>query len=440
MRKKAVEIISLVKAQLSSPAVIERYRAKACDFTRERKLPFGKVAVLLLQGHKFPMQNTLNQCAKALDEVAQVPTASAYCQARRKLKPELFIYLNEVVTTRYTELSREDASLRLWHGRRVLGVDGTYLNLPDTEEMRRQFSVQTNQHEGGARVQALGSVLYDVLNDIGLAAGMERKRNEAEFLFERYLPQTVAGDVVVMDRGYAQYLVMAFWLKNGRDFVIRFPRGGFQQVVKFWDSAAAEQVVELRVPRRQRPRARQLGVVETVRVRLVKVELDNGEVEVLGTSLLDAAQYPRAELKQVYGWRWGVETYFDRIKNIFEVERFSGRSVQSIEQDFYGVIFLATLETVLSAEAEAELAQTSAARECQYPPQVNHSVSYAALVDYLIDLLMNQAKSVEETLTELHHLFQTNPTRRREGRQYPRKKQSDSRTAWNQRYEKRIIA
>jgi len=181
-----------------------------CDFTRERKLPFGKVAVLLLQGHKFPMQNALNKCAKALAEVADVPTASAYCQARRKLQPELFVHLNEVVAQRYTELSRGDGSLRLWQGRRVLGVDGSYLNLPDTAETRREFSVQTNQHAAGARVQALCSVLYDVLNHVGLAAGLARKRNEAEFVFESYLPQTVAGDVVVMDRGYAQYLVLAF--------------------------------------------------------------------------------------------------------------------------------------------------------------------------------------------------------------------------------------
>ncbi len=70
--------------------------------------------------------------------------------------------------------------------------------------------MQTNQHAAGARVQALCSVLYDVLNHVGLAAGLARKRNEAEFVFESYLPQTVAGDVVVMDRGYAQYLVLAF--------------------------------------------------------------------------------------------------------------------------------------------------------------------------------------------------------------------------------------
>lgn len=420
--------------------MIARYRVAERDWTRRRKLSFAKVATLLLCGHKFPLQNQLNKAAKVLGEVEAVPTASAYCQARRKLKPELFVYLNELVTTRYEELSVEDGSWRTWRGRRVLGLDGTYVNVPDTQETRRQFSLQTNQYASGVRVQALGSVLYDVLNDVGVAAGLSAKRNEREFIFEQYVEVTRAGGVVVMDRNYADSLVMAFWLKNGRDFVIRLPRGGFQQVVEFWDSPDVERVVELQVSRKQQRRARQLGLAESMRVRLVKVELADGEVEVLATSLLDADEWPREELKAVYGWRWRVETYFDRIKNIFEVERFSGESVQSIEQDFYGVILLATVETVLTEEAEAELQQESRSRECQLVPQVNHSVSYAALVDYLIDLLMNQAKSIEETLAELHHLFRTNPTRHPAGRKFPRKKRSHARESWFHRYGKRTIA
>ena len=51
-----------------------------------------------------------------------------------------------------------DQEVALWQ-RRLLGVDGSYLNLPDTEETRREFSVQTNQHVGGEQVQALASVL-----------------------------------------------------------------------------------------------------------------------------------------------------------------------------------------------------------------------------------------------------------------------------------------
>jgi hypothetical protein len=386
------------------------------------------------------MQNTLNKAAKALGEVAEVASASAYCQARRKLKPELFIYLNQLVTDSYYELSTKDGSLQKWQGRRVLGIDGTYLNVPDTSETRHCFSVQTNQHESGERVQALGSVLYDVMNDVGLAAGLSEKRGEREFIFDHYLERTAAGDVIVMDRTYADSVVMAFWLKYGRDFVIRCPRGGFSEVVKFWASAATEREVELTVPVAQRGRARSLGVGPALRVRLVKVELESGEVEVLATSLLDGQRYEREELKKLYGLRWGVETYFDRLKNIFELERFSGQSVQSIKQDFYGVIFLATLEAVLSQESENELQQQSQERECELVPQVNHAVSYAALLDYLIDLLMNQGKSVEETLAQLHCLFQTNPTRHRVGRQFPREKRSHSRESWFHRYGKRTIA
>jgi hypothetical protein len=43
-----------------------------------------------------------------------------------------------------------------WHGQRVLGVEGSYLNLPDTEETRREFSVQTHQYVGGGASASVG--------------------------------------------------------------------------------------------------------------------------------------------------------------------------------------------------------------------------------------------------------------------------------------------
>jgi hypothetical protein len=134
------------------------------------------------------------------------------------------------------------------------------------------------------------------------------------------------------------------------------------------------------------------------------------------------------------------QTYYDRLKNIFEVERFSGRSVLSIEQDFYGVIFLATLESVLSKEAEAELAQASAAAQCKYEARLNRTVSYLALVDHTVALLLDPHRTIEETLATLHHLFKTNPTRYRPGRQFPRQVRSHARQLWFLRYARRLIA
>lgn len=410
------------------------------DWTRERTLSFEKVATLILRGHKLPLQGTLNRVYQELGEVAEVPTASAYCQARQKLQPGLFVHLNEQVVEGFYRLYGEDGEVRRWRGRRVVGIDGSVLNVPDTTETRQHYSVQENQHAEGSRVQALSSVCYDLLNDIGLSAGLGKKQAEKQFIFECHLGATGAGDVVVLDRGYADYAVMAFLLKHQREFVIRLPRGGFKEVVAFWESGQWEQVVELVVPRKQRKFVAAQGLAPRIRVRLVKVELENGEVEVLGTSLLDTKQYPRAEFKVVYGWRWGVETYWDRVKNIFEVERFSGQSVRSIEQDFYGILFLATLEGVLSKRAEAELIEERAAAQCQYEPQVNHAVSYLALVDHTVALLLDPVCTVEQTLAELHQLFKTNPTLRRPGRKYPRKAVSANGKLWFYRYTKRLLA
>lgn len=74
----------------------------------------------------------------------------------------------------------------------------------------------------------------------------------------------------------------------------------------------------------------------------------------LATSLLDAKGGSVPAVKTLYGWRWGIATDYDRLKNLFEVERFGGRTVRSLEQDFFGVLCLTTLESVLSKSAEAE--------------------------------------------------------------------------------------
>jgi hypothetical protein len=233
---------------------------------------------------------------------------------------------------------------------------------------------------------------------------------------------------------------MAFLVHHRRDFVLRWPRRRAGVIRAFWEGTRRDQVVELPVPERQLAFVRTQGLVATLRVRLVKIDLADGEVEVLATSLLDATAVPIAALKTLYGWRWGVETYYDRLKNIFEVERFSGRNVRSLEQDFFGLIFLTTLESVLSKQAEAELAQESRTAQRKHVAQVNHAVSYLALVDHTVALLLDPPGTVEETLATLHFLFKANPTLHRPGRRFPRKRMSGYRRVWFHRYIARTVA
>lgn len=421
------------------------YRKSEKDFTRERLLPFSYVVVLLLRGHKLSLQNTLNKFFKSLGRIFQVPTGSAYCQSKQKVKAEVFIHLNESVRDDFYELYGAEEKVEKWFGHRLLGSDGTYLNLPDTKELRKAFSVHRNQRKGEkeATVQALGMVMYDLLNDLGVKGAIAPSHSaEKSLLLNDLWSELKAGDVLVLDRNSADYSIIGSAVRDNLDVIIRCPRQSFKAVMEFFKSSERERLVTLTVPQSVRTQkyVKEHNLPETIEVRLLKFKLESGEEEVLLTTLCDQKKYRRTEFYKVYGWRWRDETYYDRIKNIFELERFSGLSEESIKQDFYGVIFLATLESVLSQETESEMQLMAAERETKTMPQVNHAISYVALVEEVGKLLLDPEVSVKETLRELKHLFRTTPTRVRKGRKYERNKASHATKLRYQQYRKRVIA
>jgi hypothetical protein len=83
-------------------------------------------------------------------------------------------------------------------------------------------------------VQALGSILYNLLNDTGLDAAIGEKQGEKQFTFSDYWLQKEAGDLLVMDRGFADCAVMAFFAKHRREYSIRIPRRRCRAVNQFW--------------------------------------------------------------------------------------------------------------------------------------------------------------------------------------------------------------
>jgi hypothetical protein len=86
---------------LLSGEVLKRFRVKATDFTRQRVLSWQGVVVMLLRGHKVSLQTAVNKVFSALGELWRVVTASAYSQARQKVRPEVYVHLNEATCEEY---------------------------------------------------------------------------------------------------------------------------------------------------------------------------------------------------------------------------------------------------------------------------------------------------------------------------------------------------
>jgi hypothetical protein len=176
-------------------------------------------------------------------------------------------------------------------------------------------------------------------------------------LIQHLCALTEADDLLVLDNNFSDYVLIAWAVQQKRHLLIRCQSNSFGVVEDFLASDQTDLVVTLHCSNRKTTKSdlKAMGLPEAVRVRLLKFSLPTGETEVLLTTLCDQQSYPRDEFYQVYGWRWNQETYYDRIKNIFEVERFSVLSKLAIEQDFHGVIFLATLESTLAQSAQAAL-------------------------------------------------------------------------------------
>jgi Transposase DDE domain len=378
------------------------------------------VLVLILRKSVKSLQNVVNEAMSWLgvDSV----TASAFSQARYKLKHEAFIELNRkaVVETLYS-----DGNYRTFWGFRVLGVDGSKIVLPNTEEVCREFGTIAYSNGKtaeihGERPYALASVLYDVLNRVSLDARLGRADAYEVDLAILHLAHTRPLDLITMDRNYPAYRMLAEFSQRRRDFVIRCSAASFGVARRMLKGQGADsQIVTLTPCAGQARMIRQLGLPESIQVRFVRVLLSTGEWEVLVTSLLDEALYPTEGFGELYHLRWGVETFYGLLKTRLELENFTGNGAEAVKQDFHSTVYLLGLESILTDSAQAQLD----AKDTRHPQKVNRAVSFNAIKNNALDLLMSDLET-EPLFRQLTALFLTNPSLERKDRHPPRKKSS----------------
>lgn len=63
-----------------------------------------------------------------------------------------------------------------------------------------------------------------------------------------------------------------------------------------------------------------------IQCRLIKIELENGESEILCTSLTDLDKYLYDDFEQLYHYRWNEEEAYKLLKCRIELENFSGKT------------------------------------------------------------------------------------------------------------------
>ena len=410
-------LIEHLKARLLSPDFLARYRQAPRDFTRQRCLTFVVLIVFLLNLLKRSAQDELDEFFKLLqgtDVAVRWVTKSALTQARKKLKAEAFIELNQVQTAYFYH----HLAPHTWHGWRLLAVDGSTLRVPNTPENLAYFGV-LHPAQGAACPLARVSQLFDVLNDLTLDALIAPLAQGERELAAAHLAHVGAGDLVLLDRGYPAFWLFALILSRQAQICARMQVSGWTVVKQFVASGLSEQIVVLAptAGAAQECRDRQLSD-QPLTLRLIRVELADGEVEVLATSLLDSATYPVALFKDLYHQRWPVEEQYKIFKCRLEIENFSGTSRLAVCQDFHAKVLTANLTAILARPAQTEVAQNSA--EKKYAYQVNMTQALSKMKDTVV-LLFHRA-DIRPLLHSFWQVLSKTIEPIRPNRSYPRKK------------------
>lgn len=425
--KKSELIVSNIKELINSNDFKSRSKFLEKYFTRFRSFTFERILILILLGKKRAIQNNLNIFFDKIGEVELIPSSSGYTQARNKLKPEAFKEISNKVVSDFYSLYNYDK----WNNKRLIGIDCSLLNLPLTKETKRKYLLKRNNTV--ELTQCLSSFAYDVLNEITISAKFDILQGEKEFIIDEHIKNFTQNDILLMDRAYADYSLMALLISKKIDFVVRIKTNSTnKEIYTFIDSGNESEIVSMKFTKGQSKFVKDNNLEKEINVRLVRVLLNTGEIEVLITTLFTESV---EEINYLYCKRWGIETYFHRLKNIFELERFSGKSINSIEQDFFSIVFLTNLESILVREANEEIKEELKYRDYEY--KVNRNISYSSITNSLVDLFLLENVTSSYILNKINLMLKKNPIIIRTERQYKRKPTVASSLRYNL-YNKRI--
>jgi len=145
----------------------------------------------------------------------------AYCRARSKLSENA---IHRIALDVAGGCERQVDETWLWRGRHVYLVDGTTVSMPDTPENQEAYPQLTQQQTGLgfpiARVVVLLSLATAMVTDMAMGPYAGKETGESALL-RSLLGRLESGDVLLADRYYCSYFMIALLKERGVDLVAR---------------------------------------------------------------------------------------------------------------------------------------------------------------------------------------------------------------------------
>jgi len=313
-------------------------------------------------------------------------TGEAYCEARARLPVELFHRLLRSVVETLRGVFLDDGR---WHGHRTFLTDGSGISMPDTKELRDFYGQPPEQAPGcGFPVMHVLAMFHAATGFLLEVATAPLRTHDMSQLW-RIHPLLAAGDVLVGDRAFCSFAHLAVLAARNIFGVFRLHQ---KQIANFRPHRRAASKKSRKRRQRGLPSSRWLkrlgpndqlvayvkpkkapvwmsareyaALPATLTVREVRYTINapgrRTRRVTLVTTLLDPKKYPVADLADLYGQRWQIETNLRHLKQTLRMDVLRCQSIPGVEKEVmmyalvYNLVRLVMLEAARRQKVPVE--------------------------------------------------------------------------------------
>jgi Insertion element 4 transposase N-terminal/Transposase DDE domain len=277
--------------------------------------------------------------ARRLRAGERTPARGNLCEARQRLGVEPVRRLFDKVVR---PLATPQTPGAFYKGLRLMGIDGTVQDAPDTPANAARFGRSSGGRGDGAFPQVRKVSLVELGTHVEVAVAFGGWQDSEQHLVGRLWDQIPAGSLLLEDRGFFSY---GHWKEldgRGVKLLIRLKGNLILRPLRRLPDGSYLAKIYPSPYHRDKDRD---GIV----VRVIEYTLDDpqrtghGEKHRLLTNLFDHEQFPALDLACAYQERWEEELVFDEQKTHLDPRRpgkpahFRGQTPEGVEQELYAL-------------------------------------------------------------------------------------------------------
>jgi len=371
------------------------------SWTRQRDMPLEDILMCTLGKKGLSTTMEVRHYFQAMEKAEQTVSKQDYLRRRQKLNPEVFKLLNKNYIKRF--YSGQEAVR--WQGYLVMAIDGSRAEIPNSKENRQVYGESVNKY-GNAAVRTNLSVMHDVFNrfllDIGTHHYRSSEKEDAKAHIEAL--KEIVGErpvLIMFDRNYESLEFMDFLEQKGIKYLIRLHKGHYkaERAQMHGDDEEVELVYtsdRMGHLRAKSPeRARELVKQKSIRVRIIKTKIVNGEEAAFITNMREGTT---AEILGLYRRRWVIEQKYHTLKNKLKFESVTGKASIYVEQDFWAQTLVFNMVQDLITAAECRAVIKAKKKRLKYEIRINENIAIGLFKEKFIRLMVEENDSLKDEM------------------------------------------